>query len=46
MHKKFTAKLEKASEKDLYEIHLRSSKAKSGEFFIFEKGEMADFFEE
>lgn len=45
MNKRFTAKLEKASAKDLYEIHLKSSKAKSGEFFIFEKGEMADFFD-
>lgn len=44
MNKRFTAKLEKASAKDLYEIRLKSSKAKSGEFFIFEKGEMADFF--
>ena len=44
MLKKFITKLKKASANDLYEIHLKSSNAKSGEFLIFEKGEMADFF--
>lgn len=43
MTKKFTAKLEKANEDDLYKVSLKSSNTKSGEVFIFEKGEMADF---
>lgn len=45
MTKKFIARLEKANENDLYAISLKSSKAKSGEVFIFEKGEMSDLFD-
>lgn len=45
MIKKFIAKLEKANENDLYEISLKSSMAKSGEIFIFEKGKMSDLFD-
>lgn len=39
----YVSKLKKASQNDLYEITLESSKAKSGELFIFEKGNMSDF---
>ena len=42
MIKKFTTRLEKANENDLYEISLKSSKAKEGKIFIFEKGDMSD----
>jgi hypothetical protein len=42
VNKKFIAKLEKATEDDLYEISLRSSMAKSGEVYIFEKGNLSD----
>ena len=41
----FTAKLKKADSNDLYEISLKSSVAKKGEVFIFEKGEMGDLFD-
>ncbi|MFA6268519.1 MAG: hypothetical protein WCW13_05430 [archaeon] len=42
MAKPFIVRLEKASEKDLYEISLKSSRAKKKEVFIFEKGELGD----
>lgn len=45
MVSKFTAKLKKAKSQDLYEISLRSSRAKSSEVFIFEKGSMSDLFD-
>ncbi len=45
MNEKFTAQLQKTTPDDLYEISLKSSIAKSGEVFIFEKGEMADLFD-
>ena len=42
MAKRFTARLERAKEDDLFEISLRSSQAKTKEVFIFEKGELGD----
>ncbi|MCK5332485.1 hypothetical protein KAJ41_01315 [Candidatus Parcubacteria bacterium] len=43
---KFTEKLKKATNSDLYQISLKSSMAKSGEVFIFEKGSLSDLFED
>lgn len=37
--------MNKARADDLYDISLRSSRAKSGEVFIFEKGSMSDLFD-
>ncbi|MDP2630896.1 MAG: hypothetical protein Q8P56_05835, partial [Candidatus Uhrbacteria bacterium] len=45
MSEKFTARLQKATSNDLYEISLQSSMAKEKEVYIFEKGEMADLFD-
>ncbi|MFH1457077.1 MAG: hypothetical protein ABIF17_03100 [Patescibacteria group bacterium] len=45
MTNKFIARLENANENDLYEISLKSSKAKGREVLIFEKGEMSDLFD-
>ena len=45
MAKIFTAKLEKATDNDLYKISLKSSMAKSRELFIFEKGSLSDLFD-
>jgi len=44
MLKTFIAKFKKATAEDLYKISLRSSTAKSGEVYIFEKGKMSDLF--
>lgn len=45
MAKIFTAKLKKTTNSDLYQISLKSSMAKSGEIFIFEKGSLSDLFD-
>ena len=44
MNKDFVVKLKKANGDNLFDISLKSSKAKSGEVYIFEKGEMSDLF--
>ncbi len=45
MISKLTTNLRKSSKNDLYEITLKSSKAKEKEIYIYEKGEMSDLFD-
>ena len=45
MTKNLTTRLKKANISDLYEISLKSSMAKTGEVFLFEKGSLSDLFD-